>query len=167
MPRIVSQFNSLDEVLFGRCCCYCDIYSKSLTHYLLDFLDSKRVFLDNGKLYDCESPQTFCLYLLTIFQIYGQIVNLAPLKYVVLASIFLFELGSLFCGIAFNVSDIYPFWRPKYSLYLDELSPFWTSRRWYRSSRLIRWHVLCNCTGEVIAVSVVSFYLIFSIDRTT
>ncbi|KIJ34827.1 hypothetical protein M422DRAFT_263011 [Sphaerobolus stellatus SS14] len=49
-------------------------------------------------------PNAYFLAMGGFMIIFGQIVNLAPSKYVLLASVFTFELGSLLCGVAFNMN---------------------------------------------------------------
>ncbi|KAF8576867.1 MFS general substrate transporter [Ramaria rubella] len=66
IPRIVSQFNALDEISW--------------------------------------IPNAYFLTMASFMIIFGQILNLAPLKYVITASIFTFEVGSLLCGVAFNMN---------------------------------------------------------------
>ncbi|GJJ11579.1 hypothetical protein Clacol_005814 [Clathrus columnatus] len=49
-------------------------------------------------------PNAYFVTMACFMIIFGQTLNLVPLKYFVLASVFIFELGSLFCGVAFNIN---------------------------------------------------------------
>jgi hypothetical protein len=103
MPRIVSQFHSLAEVLFSP--------GSQLEHgkynAFLDFMDCKCVFPDDGCIYD-RMFFNLASFLRSswpnVRQGYGQILNLVPIKWAIISSVIIFELGSLFCAVSFNVS---------------------------------------------------------------
>jgi hypothetical protein len=70
-------------------------------------MDSKRVFPYDGCIYD-RMFSSFALFLRVdharmLPQVYGQILNLVPLKWAIIPSVVIFELGSLLCAVAFNV----------------------------------------------------------------
>ncbi|KAF8509592.1 MFS general substrate transporter [Hysterangium stoloniferum] len=49
-------------------------------------------------------PNAYFLTMASFMIVYGQLLNLAPIKYVIVAAIFLFELGSLLCGVATSMN---------------------------------------------------------------
>lgn len=49
-------------------------------------------------------PNAYFLTMACFMIVFGQVLNLVPLKQFVLGSIFIFELGSLLCGVAFNIN---------------------------------------------------------------
>ncbi|KAF8499372.1 MFS general substrate transporter [Gautieria morchelliformis] len=49
-------------------------------------------------------PNAYFLTMASFMIVYGQILNLAPLKYVISVCVLIFEVGSLLCGVAFNMN---------------------------------------------------------------
>ncbi|KAF8484186.1 major facilitator superfamily domain-containing protein [Gautieria morchelliformis] len=49
-------------------------------------------------------PNAYFLTMASFMIVYGQILNLAPLKYVISVCVLIFEIGSLLCGVAFNMN---------------------------------------------------------------
>ncbi|KAF8509602.1 major facilitator superfamily domain-containing protein [Hysterangium stoloniferum] len=85
IPQIVNEFGALSEVIIPEKVIAGNIPTRP-------------------RLQISWIPNAYFLTMASFMIIFGQLLNLLPIKYVIMASIVVFELGSLLCGIASSMN---------------------------------------------------------------